>query len=226
MVVLVSPPARKPLVVFRANTPSPNTHGLFVTADLFAPQFLHQPVLMRAVLPLTRPLACGELAALTSIPSFPHIRPNCVTGSSLATAPSLWPDVVPNSSNPRTPTAALRSVDPGAQRIATAQIVSCSPVAPTSCWWRRRPIDSSSPRTPLLQPSVKNCRPAAHLSKCSLRSRGEDAPPFPLATPQPPSASSAAAFGMNLQSISDFKCSRQRLPKRSPTAPRTFPHPS
>ena len=30
----------------------------------------------------TRPLACGELAAMIRMPSFPHIRPNWVTGAS------------------------------------------------------------------------------------------------------------------------------------------------
>src|SRR5271165_2489458 len=56
--------------------------GRRVTGDLLPSHFLDQSILMGAVIALHSPLACGELAAMIRMPSFSHIRPNCVTAAS------------------------------------------------------------------------------------------------------------------------------------------------
>src|SRR5437016_11199916 len=55
--------------------------GIVIVADCGQPQLLDQPVLMGTVRS-TRPLACGELAAMMRIPSLAHICPNWVTAAS------------------------------------------------------------------------------------------------------------------------------------------------
>src|SRR5207247_7585185 len=42
--------------------------------DPLAPEFLDQAILMRAVIALDPPLACGELAAMMRMPNRAHIR--------------------------------------------------------------------------------------------------------------------------------------------------------
>ena len=49
--------------------------------DPVAAQLLHEPILMRAVMTLDAPFGLRELAGTMVIPSFPHMRPKCVSGS-------------------------------------------------------------------------------------------------------------------------------------------------
>src|SRR5262249_58374847 len=74
--------------------------GVFEGTRAGHPQTLHQPVLWAVPkLRSTRPLACGECAAIQTMPNSRNARPICVggKGSRLSRGRSLkvfWPDFV------------------------------------------------------------------------------------------------------------------------------------
>src|SRR5467141_4078017 len=213
--------ARKPLVVFRQILPLQIHIGLFVTAALFAPQFLHQPVLMRAVLPLHSSLGLRRTGRDNLDPQLPahppKLRDRLFSPQLLLHCGRTFVQILPIHVHRLRHSVAL---DPGAQRIdhRPDRLLLAQP-RPRRAGGVIHQVDQAAPRSPFFQPGVEAAVQLHHLSKMLLAlAPPKVPPPFPLATPQafrqhPP----PQRFGVHFQSVLGFQVlGRQRRTKALP----------
>src|SRR5438445_961938 len=195
----------KPLVVFRQIVPLQIYVGLFVTADLLAPQLFHQPVLMGAVDPLHAPLGLRRTGRDQLDPQLrahaPKLRDRLFSAPSLLRRGGPLIQVLPIHVQRQRHAVAL---DPGAQPIRyRPDGLLLAQLRPGRVGGVIDHIDQAALGTALLQPGVKDAIHLHHLAKVFLALPPTTVyPPLPLAAPQPLRQHPAPQrFGIHPQSI-------------------------
>src|SRR3984893_18555362 len=223
--------SRKPPIVFRQIVPLQIHVGVFVTGDLLAPQFLHQPVLMRSVLAFHSPLGLRRTGRDHLDPQLrahaPKLRDWLFPPQLLLrrgrTFVQILPIYVHRLRHPVT-------LDPSAHRIRhRPDGLLLAQLRPRRAGRVIHQVDQAALRPALLQPGVKAAVHLHHLSKMLLAlAPATMLPPLPLLAPQSHSRHPAPQrLAMDRHPILRRQMlGRQRWPKPLAYRPAVFlPHP-
>src|SRR5450755_918621 len=216
--------SREPAIVLRQIFPLQVHVRRLVTTDFFSPQFFHQTILMRAVLPLHSSLGLRRTGRDHLDPQLrahaPKLRDRLLSPQLLLHRGRSLVQILPIHIQRLRHSVPL---DPGAQRIGhRPDRFLFAQLRPRRAGSVIHQVDQAAPRSALFQPRVEAAVHLHHLSKMLFALPPQAVPPpFPLPAPQPFRQHPAPQrFRVDLQPVFQFQVlGRQRRSK-------WLPHPS